>query len=64
MTDMRHAPIDSKLFIENRQRLRQLLPANSLVVVNANDIHQTNSDGRLISCRTPTKKQLKTAHGS
>ena len=44
---MRHAPIDSKLFAENRQRLRQLLPANSLVVVNANDIPQTNSDGSL-----------------
>ena len=44
---MRHAPIKSKLFTENRQRLRQLLPANSLVVVNANDIPQTNSDGSL-----------------
>ena len=44
---MRHAPINSKLFTENRQRLRQLLPANSLVVVNANDIPQTNSDGSL-----------------
>ena len=44
---MRHAPINSKLFTENRQRLRQLLPANSLVLVNANDIPQTNSDGSL-----------------
>ena len=44
---MRHTPINSKLFTENRQRLRQLLPANSLVVVNANDIPQTNSDGSL-----------------
>ena len=42
---MRHAPIDSALFIENRARLRKLLLPGSLVIVNANDIPQTNSDG-------------------
>ncbi len=42
---MRHAPIDPALFIENRARLRPLLRPGSLVVVNANDIPPTNSDG-------------------
>ena len=45
---MRHTSISPKLFTENRQRLRQLLPANSLVVVNANDLPPTNSDGLLL----------------
>ncbi len=45
---MRHEPIDAALFIENRSRLKQLLPANSLAVVNANDILPTNADGSLI----------------
>lgn len=44
---MRHAPLDSKLFSLNRDRLRHLLLPNSLVVVNANDIPPTNSDGSL-----------------
>lgn len=44
---MRHAPIDSKLFIENRERLRKLLPPGSLAVVNANDILPSNADGSL-----------------
>lgn len=44
---MRHAPIDSALFIENRRRLAERLPANALAVLNANDIPPTNSDGTL-----------------
>lgn len=44
---MRHAPIDPQLFVENRARLRALLPPRSLAVVNANDILPTNSDGTL-----------------
>ena len=44
---MRHAPIDPALFVSNRERLRSLLLPGSLVVVNANDIPQTNSDGTL-----------------
>ncbi|MBL9126094.1 MAG: aminopeptidase P family protein [Verrucomicrobiales bacterium] len=44
---MRHAPIDPKLFVENRRRLGRLLPPGSLAVVNANDIPPTNSDGTL-----------------
>lgn len=44
---MRHAPIDPQLFIENRERLKALLPPGSLVVVNANDVLPTNADGSL-----------------
>ena len=42
---MRHAAIDSALFVENRARLRQLLLPGSLAILNANDIPPTNSDG-------------------
>jgi len=45
---MRHAPIDSKLFTENRERLKKLLPPKSLAIVNANDIPPTNADGSLM----------------
>ncbi len=45
---MRHAPIDSKLFVTNRDRLRMLLPEKSLAVVNANDVLPTNADGTLV----------------
>ncbi len=42
---MRYAPIDPQLFVENRARLKQLLPPHSLAVVNANDVQPTNADG-------------------
>jgi Xaa-Pro aminopeptidase len=42
---MRHDPLDPKLFIENRARLKALLPPRSLAVCNANDILPTNADG-------------------
>jgi Xaa-Pro aminopeptidase len=42
---MRYEPIPPQLFIENRRRLASLLPANSVAVVNANDICPTNADG-------------------
>ena len=45
---MRHAPIDSKLFAANRDRLARLLLPNSVAAVNANDIPPTNADGSLI----------------
>jgi Xaa-Pro aminopeptidase len=45
---MRHEPIDSKLFIENRARLTALMRDNSLAIVNANDVLPTNADGSLI----------------
>jgi Xaa-Pro aminopeptidase len=44
---MRYAPIDPELFVENRARLKQLLPPRALAVVNANDILPTNADGTL-----------------
>lgn len=44
---MRHEPIDPKLFTENRRRLASLMRANSLAVVNANDVLPSNADGTL-----------------
>lgn len=44
---MRHDPIEPKLFIANRERLKEPLLPNSLVIVNANDIPPTNADGCL-----------------
>lgn len=37
--------IPAQLFVDNRKRLRALLPANSLAVINANDAPPTNADG-------------------
>lgn len=45
---MRHAPIDPKLFIENRARLAHQLPPGSLAIVHANDVPPTNADGSLL----------------
>jgi Xaa-Pro aminopeptidase len=44
---MRHAPIPADLFIQNRERLRQLMLPHSLAILNANDIPPTNADGSL-----------------
>jgi len=44
---MRHDPIDPKLFVENRARLKKLMAPNSLAVANANDVLPTNADGSL-----------------
>ena len=44
---MRHAPIDASLFVENRARLKQLLPPRAIAIVNANDVLPTNADGSL-----------------
>lgn len=45
---MRYDPIDSSLFVQNRERLAKLLQPNSLAVLNANDILPTNADGTLL----------------
>ena len=45
---MRYDPIDSSLFVRNREKLRELLKPNSIVIVHANDILPTNADGTLI----------------
>jgi Xaa-Pro aminopeptidase len=42
---MRYPPINPQLFINNRTNLAKLLSANSMAVVNANDILPTNADG-------------------
>jgi len=42
---MRHVPLDSKLFTENRARLAALLPPKSVAVLNANDVLPTSADG-------------------
>jgi Xaa-Pro aminopeptidase len=44
---MRHQAIDPALFVENRRRLGGMLPANSLAVVNANDVLPINADATL-----------------
>ncbi|MCU0788897.1 MAG: aminopeptidase P family protein [Verrucomicrobia bacterium] len=45
---MRHAPIPSRLFRHNRDRLRHLLPPHALAAVNANDVLPANADGTLV----------------
>ena len=44
---MRYDPIPQDLFIANRRNLVKLLKANSLAVLNSNDILPTNADGTL-----------------
>ena len=44
---MRHKPIKSKLFSENRKRLAAQMAPKALAVVNANDVLPTNADGTL-----------------
>ncbi len=44
---MRYELIDSKLFVENRARLKAMMLPNSLAVLNANDVLPTNADGSL-----------------
>jgi Xaa-Pro aminopeptidase len=44
---MRYAPIDNKLFTENRKRFTKQLKKNSIAVFNANDIQPTNADGTM-----------------
>ncbi|RCS46416.1 aminopeptidase P family protein [Bremerella cremea] len=47
---MRHLPLNSELFVENRANLAKLLPPNSLAIVHANDVLPTNADGSLKIC--------------
>lgn len=42
---MRYQKINQQLFVQNRKNLQKQLKANSVVVVNANDIMPTNADG-------------------
>ncbi len=45
---MRHAPISSKLFASNRNRLVKKLARGSVAFVNANDVPEKNADGTLM----------------
>lgn len=47
MITLRYQPISSEFYTANRDRLAAQLPANSLVIVHANDIFPTNADGTL-----------------
>jgi Xaa-Pro aminopeptidase len=42
---MRYLPIDSNLFIQNRQKFAAALKPNSITVFNSNDIMPTSADG-------------------
>lgn len=42
---MRYEPVDSSLFIGNRNRLRELLKNNSIAILHSNDIMPSNADG-------------------
>lgn len=44
---MRYRKINQQLFVQNRRNLQKQLKANSVVVVNANDIMPTNADGTM-----------------
>lgn len=47
MATTRYAPIDPRLFIENRARYAAKLKPKSIAVFNANDIQPTNADGTM-----------------
>ncbi|MFC5050184.1 aminopeptidase P N-terminal domain-containing protein [Rubritalea spongiae] len=42
---MRYEPVPNSLFSRNRERLRELLKPNSIVVLHSNDVMPTNADG-------------------
>ena len=44
---MRYDPVDPKLFVRNRAKLRRKLPPGALVLVHANDVMPTNADGSM-----------------
>ena len=42
---MRYHPIDPALFIQNRKRFTEKLPAGAMAVFHSNDVQPTNADG-------------------
>ena len=42
---MRYHPIEPQLFIDNRQKLADELPPDSMAVINSNDVMPTSADG-------------------
>jgi Xaa-Pro aminopeptidase len=44
---MKYAPVNQKLFVDNRKRLAAMLKPGSIAVFNSNDIMPTNADGSM-----------------
>ena len=44
---MRYESFPTELYCNNRRKLTQLLPANSIVIISSNDIMPTNADGSM-----------------
>jgi len=44
---MKYLPINNSLFVENRERLAQLLKPKSIAILNSNDPMPTNADGTM-----------------
>jgi len=44
---MRYQSIDPQLFVRNRQKLRDILPPDSIIIVLSNDVFPTNADGTM-----------------
>src|ERR1051326_530713 len=44
---MKFIAVNADLFTQNRERLKRLLPARAIAVVNANDVMPTNADGTM-----------------
>lgn len=44
---MRYQPAPADVFVENRRRLTERLPAGALVILQANDVMPSNADGTL-----------------
>ncbi len=47
MKTLRYTPIPAEFYRDTRDRLAALLPAQSLVVIHANDVFPTNADGTM-----------------
>src|SRR5689334_24962982 len=44
---MKSVPVPAELFVENRERLVERLPHNSLAILHSNDVMPTNADGTM-----------------
>ena len=44
---MRYAPINNKLFTDNRKNFRAKIKSKSIAIFNSNDIQPTNADGTM-----------------
>lgn len=44
---MKYKPLPASVYVRNRDRLAEMLPVGSVVVIHSNDIYPTNADGTL-----------------